>query len=146
MSSTPPVRPLPTDDGELELVDPPSIALSWSGWKPLTQKGRGTPPGAPESPGVYQIRCRLDGGQCEVVYIGLSARGAKGLRGRIDSHRSKPGQCADNLVNAQRFWDLAEEPIEIRWTVSDDSHYAEAVLLRQSKYEHGRLPRFKTDG
>ncbi len=138
----------PTDDapGELEIVDPPTIALQWTEWKPLTQRGEGRPPGAPAEPGVYQIRCRTADEDCETVYIGLSARGVKGLRGRIDNHRSKPGQCADNLVNRQRFWELAEEPVEIRWAVTDQSHYAEAVLLRQFRDEHGRLPRFNTDG
>lgn len=133
--------------GEIEIVEPPLLVLTWSGWLPLTQQGKGQPPGAPEEPGVYQIRCRLDGGECEVVYIGLSSRGVKGLRGRINNHRSRPGSCADNLVNRQRFWDHAGEPIEVRWAVTEHPHYAEDVLLRQFRDEHGgRLPRFNTDG
>jgi hypothetical protein len=143
---TPATASTKDDAAELEIVEPPSLALAWCEWRPLTQKGKGCSPGAPERPGVYQVRCECGDGKCEIVYIGLSARGAKGLRGRIDNHRSKPGQCADNLVNARRFWDLAEEPIEIRWAVTEDSHYAEAVLLRQFKDQHGRLPRFNTDG
>jgi len=145
LEAQPPRPPIDEARGEIEIVEPTTVALSWSEWKPLTQKGKGTPPG-PDQPGVYQIRCCVDGGEREIVYIGLSARGVKGLRGRIDNHRSKPGQCADNLVNRQRFWELAEEPIEIRWAVTDQSHYAEAVLLRQFRDEHGRLPRFNTDG
>jgi hypothetical protein len=142
-----PTRELRDDPSdEIEIVEPPPLALAWSQWRPLAQQGDGPPPRAPERPGVYQIRCRLDNQECEIVYIGLSSRGVRGLRGRINDHRSRPGSCADNLVNKQRFWDHAREPIEVRWAVTERSHYVEAVLRRQFKDEHGRLPRFNTDG
>ena len=131
---------------EVEIITPPALGLAWSEWKPMSQQGNRRPPGAPEKAGVYQIRSCLDCAECEIVYIGLSARGVKGLRGRIDNHRTRAGQCADNLVNKQRFWELAREPIEVRWAVTEHPHYAEGVLLRQFKDAHGRLPRFNTDG
>ena len=81
-----------------------------------------------------------------MVYIGRSTRGATGLKGRIDNHRTRPGQVADNLVNRCRFWDHALEPVEVRWAVTSDGHYAEAVLLRVFRDRHGRLPRFNTEG
>ena len=121
----------------------------WSDWKPLKQKKQGGPPGAPEQSGVYQIRCCLQSGdtQAEIVYIGHSSKGRKGIKGRIDNHRTKPGQVADNLVNRHRFWDHALEPIEVRWAVTRDSHYAEAVLLQTYKADHDNsLPHFNIQG
>ena len=129
-----------------ETIDAPCITLTWNDWKPLKQKNRGKPPGAPEKPGVYQIRCRRHTGDAgpEIVYIG---RSDKGLKGRIDNHRTRPGQVADNLVNRHRFWDHAMEPIEVRWAVTTDSHYAEAVLLRTYRNAHDNcLPHFNIEG
>lgn len=126
----------------VELLEPPSLELTWTDPVPLYQAGTGGPPGAPPEAGVYRIHCGLVSGEGPTVrYIGRSTN----LKNRINSHRSASASTNDSLIN-NGFWDEASDP-HVQWAVTEEHYYAEAALLFIYKMENGEaLPTFNTVG